>query len=271
MVRKIKYKEAPSHLVKMSVPFNDNASSRASVGMDKFVGEYYYIEVERLLLFKGQSRVHFDEEEILSLSQTIKEHGIRQPLTVIKSFDNEDKFEIISGERRFRAAKLAGLTKVPCIILDKHSNVEEIALIENVQRKDLHPLELARGLKRLIDQFKWGGQSEIEKKIGIPQSRVSEHLKILNLSEEIQSLAIKNNYNSLSLLLSLLKLNSDKDRENVILGKKSINLDGKNISVLRFFYKDGILRIQKGALNKISKSQKEEVKRRLLDIMSELE
>ena len=272
MARKIIYKEAPGSLMKMSEPIMDN-NFRSSVGMDKFLGEYYFIDLEKLIPFKGQSRVHFNDDEIESLSLTIKEHGVRQPLSIIKSTEFPEKFEIVSGERRLRAAKRAGLTQVPCIIIDKNANIDEIALVENVQRKDLHPIELARGLKKLIDQFKWGGQSEIERKIGIPQSRVSEHLKILDLSENIQNLAIENDFNSLSNLLSLLRLENDKCRENVILGKK-IGQDGNknnNFSVFRLFYKDSALKVQSNSLTKLSKDQKEEVKKTLLKILSELE
>jgi ParB family chromosome partitioning protein len=93
-----------------------------------------------LVSFKNQKRHYFDGEKLKSLAKTIKEHGIGQPLTVIQSEDKLGVFEIVSGECRFFAAKMTGLDKVPCIIIHDRNAAEEIAVIENVQRADLHPL-----------------------------------------------------------------------------------------------------------------------------------
>lgn len=271
MTRKIKYKEPSQNLTKMAAP-NIGSSQRSSVGMDKFIGEYYYINVDKLIPHKNQARHNFDEKELQNLAETIKEHGIRQPLSVSKTDQDEDKYEVISGERRLRAAKMAGLEKVPCIILSSTDKKEEIALIENIQRSDLHPIELARGLKKLIDSYGWGGQTDIEKRIGIPQSRVSECLKMLELPIEIQDLCIAQNYTGRDNLLNLLKIDGDKKRENTIMGVFNSGQQlPKKFSVIRVLCEEGTFRIQKNSIKKLSAEQKEELREELKKILGELE
>ena len=135
-------------------------SKRVSVLNDTQRSEITYLSIEKLLPYRNQARTIFNEEELNALASTIKEHGIRQPLTVLRVATEEDDvaFEVVSGERRLRAAKIASLSKVPCIIIDDHQKAEEIALIENIQRQDLHPVELARSLKLLTEHRGWGSQ-----------------------------------------------------------------------------------------------------------------
>lgn len=270
MTRKIRYKDPTQNLTEMSAP-STHSSNRASVGMDKFIGEYFFFSVDKLIPYKNQARSSFDEEELNKLADTIKIHGIRNPLTVIRSPDFEGKYEVVSGERRLKAAKIAGLEKVPCIILDQAADLDEIAIIENVQRSDLHPIELARGLKILIDNYGWGGQVELEKRVGIKQSRISEVLKLLNLSKEIQDLCISGNYTGRDNLTSLLKLESDQERREKILSTKGKSHSAKeSFSVLRIKLENNSFKIQKNALNKLSVEQKEELKAYLKDILNEL-
>lgn len=270
MTRKIKYKEPNQALAKMAAPSIDGGN-RASVGMDKFMGEYFYLSLEKLIPYKNQARSSFNEEELSQLAETIKIHGVRQPLSVIKSLEFEGKYEVISGERRLRASKIAGLIKVPCIVLDSSSQVEEIALIENVQRVDLHPIELAHGLKTLIDGYGWGGQTEIERKIGIPQARVSEALKLLNLSKEIQDLCVSENYTGRDNLLSLLKMETDKQRIEKILGVKENKKQKTVSSILRIKLEDNDFKVQKNSIKKLSLDQKKNLIFCLKEIVSELE
>lgn len=272
MTRKIRYKEAPENLIKLSTPQFDQ-DKRASIGMEKFVGEFFFINIDKLVPYKNQARTHFDMEELKNLSETIKAHGIRQPLTITNSDLEEGKYEVVSGERRLRAAKMAGLEKVPCILLDKTSQKDEIALIENIQRADLHPIELARSLKKLMDQFGWGGQTEIEKRLGIPQEVISEHIKLLNFSEEIQTLIISKNYSGRDNLRSLLKMKDDNEIKKSILEKEQAKKEKKNTisSVLRLSYSHDILKVQKNSLKRLSSEQKREVKKMLLEILDELE
>ncbi len=271
-MRKIRHKEPTESLNKMAAPVH-SAGGRASIGMDKFVGEFYYISLDKLIPFKNQARAHFNEIELNQLAETIREHGVRQPLSVVKSEKNEGKYEVVSGERRLRAAKLAGLEKVPCIVLDASAQKDEIALVENIQRSDLHPIELARGLKKLIDNYGWGGQTEIEKRLGVPTSRVSEAVKLLDLSKEIQDLAIDKNFTGRENLQNLLKLDSDSERVAKILGSSSsIKKTSANasFSVLRVSLSDEVFRVQKNSLKKLTGDQKLELKNQLIEIINEL-
>ena len=127
-------------LERLTVPEIKN--SRLGIGYEEKVKEFYMINVENLIPFKNQARIYFDDKEIENLSESIKRHGIRQPLTIIPYEDNKGIFEVISGERRLKAAKIVGLDKVPCIIIHDRNIAQEIAIVENIHRQDLHPIEL---------------------------------------------------------------------------------------------------------------------------------
>ena len=137
---KVRYRDISPELEKLATPVSSQ-NSRVSIGFEDEVGEFYYFSVDDLIPYKNQARSIFDEDEINKLSDTIKQHGVRQPLSIIKSKIVLDKYEVVSGERRLRAAKLAALKKVPCIIIKDEKDADEISLIENIQRQDLHPLE----------------------------------------------------------------------------------------------------------------------------------
>lgn len=133
-----------------------------------------------------QPRRHFDQDALDDLADSIKRHGVLQPLLVRAVGDNE--YEIIAGERRYRAAKQVGLTSVPVVIqtLDDDAALE-IALIENLQRQDLSPIEEAQGLQRLMDEFNHT-QAELAKGVGKSRSHIANTLRLLNLSDDIQEL-----------------------------------------------------------------------------------
>jgi ParB family chromosome partitioning protein len=133
----------------------------------------------------NQPRRSFKEEELEELAQSIREHGILQPLLV--KADSNGEFELVSGERRLRAAELAGLTKVPAIMVDpgKPAGSLTIALVENVQRTDLNAVELARAYKRLHEEF-GRTQEEIAKTVGKSRPHVANMLRLLELPERIQ-------------------------------------------------------------------------------------
>jgi len=131
-----------------------------------------------------QPRTNFAESALKDLAESIREHGIIQPLIVTK---NGDRFELIAGERRLRSAKLLNLKEVPVIVREEKSQKKlEMALIENLQREDLNPLETARAYKRLIDEFNIT-QEETAKKVGRARSSVANALRLLSLPEEVQS------------------------------------------------------------------------------------
>ena len=133
-----------------------------------------------------QPRKTFESEALENLSQSIMEHGVLQPIVVMPS--GIDRYVIIAGERRFRAARMAGLAEIPAIVKDVSTQqAKEIALIENLQRENLDPVEVAVGYKSLMESFSLT-QDEISKKLSIPRSSVANSLRILNLPASVLEL-----------------------------------------------------------------------------------
>ena len=137
---------------------------------------------------KFQPRKNFEEENLEDLTNSIKERGVIQPIIVRKSNDDNSKYEIIAGERRWLAAGKAGLHEIPVVV----TNVDdlkslEFAIVENVQRHDLNPLEEAQGYKRLIDEFSYD-QEKVSKFIGKSRSYITNSLRLLNLPHEVLKL-----------------------------------------------------------------------------------
>ena len=145
--------------------------------------EVRQIPIEDIIPNRFQPRINFDEKALNELSDSIKQHGIIQPL-VLRPLG--DKFEIIAGERRYKAATLAGLATVPCIVTEMDDNTSaEVALIENVQRKDLSSIEEAKSYKSMLERSNMT-QEELAKKMGLSQSTIANKLRLLNLSDEVQ-------------------------------------------------------------------------------------
>lgn len=142
------------------------------------------LEIEIGLIDRNeeQPRKNFDEKALKELAQSIKQHGIIQPLILQK---NGNRYQIVAGERRFRAARLAGLKKVPAIIKEyTEQEMSEISIIENLQREDLNPIESAKAIARLIEQFNLT-QEVVADKIGKSRPAVANTLRLLTLPEEI--------------------------------------------------------------------------------------
>ena len=134
---------------------------------------------------KYQPRKNFDEENLNDLVNSIKERGVIQPIIVRKSNTNNSKYEIIAGERRWLAAQKAGLHDIPVVVTDADDLKSlEFAIVENVQRHDLNPLEEAQGYKRLIDEFAYD-QDKVSKFIGKSRSYISNSLRLLNLPKAV--------------------------------------------------------------------------------------
>lgn len=148
--------------------------------------KFFECDIEKILPNKLQPRTHFDEGELSELSDSIKEKGVIQPLIVMKSKD-ADIYELIAGERRLRASKLAGLITVPVVVMDvtDEDSLLELALIENIQRTDLNPIEEAEAYRSLIDRFEYT-QDEAAKRVGKNRSTVANLLRLLNLPKNIQ-------------------------------------------------------------------------------------
>lgn len=135
---------------------------------------------------KGQPRKDFDEDALEALCESIREHGVIQPILVIKS--NNGFYKIIAGERRWRASKMAGLKTIPAIVKE-YDDVKayEVSLIENLQREDLNPIEESLGYKKLIDEFSLT-QEQIAKKVSKSRSAVANSLRLLTLPDEVVKL-----------------------------------------------------------------------------------
>lgn len=141
------------------------------------------VHVEDIIPNRFQPRLNFDEQALQELAASIRENGIIQPLVLRKL---GDKYEIIAGERRFKAAQIAGLTTVPAVISNIDDNKSaEVALVENVQRKDLTAIEEARSYKNLLDKG-YLTQEQLAKKMGLSQPAVANKLRLLNLDDEVQ-------------------------------------------------------------------------------------
>lgn len=161
---------------------------------------------------KNQPRREFDKEKLESLADSIKEHGIIQPLVVVKN--TAGTYTIVAGERRWRAAKLAGLKKVPAVIKEyTPEEIAQIALIENLQREDLNPIEEALGYQSLIDEYHMT-QENISKNIGKSRSAVANALRLLSLDDETKSL-LKQGLITSGHARALLSL-SDKKKRKVL-------------------------------------------------------
>lgn len=135
----------------------------------------------------NQPRRHFDEDALMELSESIKQYGVLQPLLVS---DKKDYFEIIAGERRWRAAKMAGLKEVPVVVKEfTDQEIVEISLIENIQREDLNAVEEAMAYKRLMDEFHLK-QDEIADRVGKSRTAVTNSMRLLKLSAKVQQMLI---------------------------------------------------------------------------------
>ena len=135
----------------------------------------------------NQPRRHFDEDALLELSESIKQYGVLQPLLVS---DKKDYFEIIAGERRWRAAKMAGLKEVPVVVKEfTDQEIVEISLIENIQREDLNPIEEAMAYKRLMEEFHLK-QDEIADRVAKSRTAVTNSMRLLKLFSKVQEMVI---------------------------------------------------------------------------------
>ena len=158
------------------------------IGETKIESQKNKIGITEIVPNKYQPRKNFDEENLNDLVNSIRERGIIQPIIVRKSEDQISKYEIIAGERRWLAAQKAGLHEVPVVITEADDLKSlEFAIVENVQRHDLNPLEEAQGYQRLISEFSYD-QEKVSKFIGKSRSHVTNCLRILSLPDEVLKL-----------------------------------------------------------------------------------
>lgn len=154
---------------------------------EKISGGPMIVKISKVEPNREQPRKKFDEDALLELSESIKQYGILQPLLVS---DKKSYFEIIAGERRWRAAKMAGLKEVPVVVKEfSNQEIVEISLIENIQREDLNPVEEAQAYRRLIEEFHLK-QDEIAERVSKSRTAVTNSLRLLKLSPKVQEMVV---------------------------------------------------------------------------------
>ncbi len=144
------------------------------------------LPISQIESYAGQPRKHFDEEKLEELAESIRQHGLIQPLTVRRL--NSGYYQIIAGERRWRAARKAGLTEVPAVIIEcDNQKAMELAMVENLQREDLNPIEEAEGFQSLVSEFGLT-QEQAAARVGKSRSSVANSLRLLELDTEIRNM-----------------------------------------------------------------------------------
>ena len=182
--------------------------------MNQAEKEIVQVSLDDIIPNRFQPRLSFDEQGLNELAQSIKQHGIIQPL-VLRKVGN--KYEIIAGERRYKAAYIAGLSTVPAVIINLNDNESaEVAIVENIQRRDLSPIEEAKSYKKLLDRG-YLTQDQLATRMGKTQATVSNKLRLLNLDQEVQD-ALLNNKISERHARSLLRL-EDKELQKQVLNE----------------------------------------------------
>ena len=247
--------------------------------------EIQFINVDKCIPFRGQARGNFNTQELEAMAQTMIEHGVRQPLTVIQASDSANTYEVVSGERRLRAAKIAGLLKVPCIIIFDVKKAEEISLIENIHRKDLHPIELGKAYARLIEKGLCSTQEEIAKKVSTTRSHVVEAMQFAELPEDVCDKVLKNELSTRAFLRVLVKCRRGDmmafvDNEIAKMngsGKRSESPSGqkkseqKKINVIQISLSAGQLKVDHKGLVKCSKDTLGSLKTNLLSLIDNID
>lgn len=170
------------------------------------------VDLDKLKAREDQPRKNFDDDSLEELANSIKADGVIQPIVVRKV---GDKYEIIAGERRFRASKLAGLEKVPVVVKNvTDRKARELALVENIQREDLNPIEEAISLKTLMEEYKLT-QQELSDIVGKSRSYIANNLRLLNLSDYIKEYLIRGEL-SPSQGRTLLSLETEEERKKYL-------------------------------------------------------
>ena len=173
---------------------------------------YRFIDINEIIPNKRQPRTHFEKEKLHELAVSIQENGLVQPI-VVRPY--EGHYQIVVGERRYRACQLAGLQEIPCIVRElDQENTGTIAVVENIQREDLSPIEEALAYQQLIDTFNYT-QQELADKVGKKQSTIANKLRLLQLPMTVQE-AIKKKEITERHGRALLKLGSTGQKNNML-------------------------------------------------------
>ncbi len=184
---KVKPSKQPKKAEQTKVKPSSKVESKSKEGLAEVVGEKVYnISLEQIKASRFQPRETFDHEALEQLSESIKAQGVIQPIVLRKNTDND--YEIIAGERRFRASKLAGLKEIPAIVRDLSDDAAlAVALIENIQREDLNIIEEAKALRRLAEELGFT-HLQVAEAVGKSRTSVTNILRLLTLADDVQDL-----------------------------------------------------------------------------------
>lgn len=232
----------------------ENVNSAKDTGAKGLVGSIVEIKIQDIVPNPNQPRTNFNEETIKELAQSIKELGVIQPITVRKV---NSKFELISGERRYRASQLAGLEQIPAFIrLADDREMLEMALVENIQREDLDAIEIALTYQRLIEDIDLT-QEEMSKRVGKDRSTVTNYLRLLRLDPIVQT-GIRDGIISMGHGRALISVESSEDQLEIYEQIARRNLSVRQTEELIKSFKKPKQRVQfKGIPNEFKKTQKE--------------
>ena len=210
----------------LSAILNDPDNLTKSINdknINEQIGKIIDLPLENIITNPKQPRTHFNEEALKELSNSIQELGIIQPITVRKV--NKNNYQLISGERRYRASKMAGIKSIPSYIRVANDNeLLELALVENIQRKDLDPIEIGLSYKRLIDEINLT-QDQLSNRVGKKRSTITNYIRLLKLDPIIQT-GIRDKFISMGHGRALV--NVENNKEQIELYKKIVK---KSLSV----------------------------------------
>jgi ParB family chromosome partitioning protein len=217
------------------------------------------IPLKEIYANQNQPRKNFDEDKLKELAESMKEHGVLQPVILRKKTKG---YELVAGERRWRAARMAGLEKIPAIVKElSDADVMEIALIENLQREDLNPLEEAMAYKQLMDEFGMT-QEELSKRVGKSRSQIANTVRLLNLEKEIKDL-IADEKLTAGHARALLAIEDKKER--IKLAKKICE---ENLSVRQI---EEIVKVKSSKKNADKNRRNQDINPAFLDISEKLQ
>ena len=206
------------------------------------------IDINKIEVNPNQPRSNFDTTELENLSNSIKELGIIQPITVRKI--KSSKYEIISGERRYRASEIAGLNKIPCYVIgvNSESDVLKMSLVENVQRVDLDPIEIGLSYERLINEYNLDTES-ISRIVGKDRSTISNYIRLLKLDPIIQS-GIRDRFLSMGHGRALINIDDRKNHSDLSDFSVPFQLEMLTVYLIRGFSLDLVNHVAKARNSK---------------------
>lgn len=261
---KVQYKNSTKIMNRMLL----KKETRPSLGMTEVKAEVYYIDPNMLVAYTKQARKNIDSESLEELSNSIKSQGIIQPLQVISSPNYEGKFEVVSGERRLRASLMLGLESVPCMILDRNKDAGEIALIENIQRENLHPIELSDAVANLIKEKQHEKQSIIAERLGISKQQMSHLLAISRIPDDIKMYFLNQKDVKMSFIKKVAYLKNQDEMKNYVF--KDLHKERIFKSILRVSFNGETFKLDQNKLDNLSRDKKESLKKTLLELIDKI-